>query len=142
MECTVEISINLHKHRQLDSIKQTITEKLGELQCESHYWFHERDDTDFKRNKSRLRNNYVGCISFLPDHIDNASRFISYIKQLDGVYIDCVYEDDIIPKLLYASPFYLKKANKGPDACIQSQQERKNAERARKYPTCELIKEH
>jgi len=112
MECTIEISINLHKHRQLDSIKQTIIEKLGELQCESHYWFHERDDTDFKRNRSRPRNNYVGCISFLPDHIDNASRFISYIKKLDGVYIDCVYEDDIIPKLLYASPFYLRKLTK------------------------------
>ena len=113
MGYTIEISINLHKHRRtLDSLKQTIVEKLSQLNCETYYWFHERDENEFKRSKSCTRNNYVGCISFSHDHIDNTAQFIGYIKQLAGVYIDCVYEDDIKPKLLYASPFYLKKLTK------------------------------
>ena len=121
MGYTIEISINLHKYRHnLDFIKQSLVEKLSQFNCETYYWFHERDDMEFKRGKSRTRNNYVGCASFSHDQIDYASQYIGYIRQLNGVYIDCVYEDDIKPKLLYASPFYLKKLTKDQSRVYKS----------------------
>ena len=123
MGYTIEISIDLHKQRhRLDSLKQTIVEKLVQLGCETYYWFHERDDTEFKRGKSRTRNNYVGCVSFSPDQIDQASRYIGYIRQLNGAYLDCVYQDDIKPKLLYVSPFYMKKMTKDQRRVYKSNQ--------------------
>ena len=113
MGYTIEISINLHKSRHcLDSLKQSIVDKFLQLNCETYYWFHERDDNEFKRGKSHARNNYVGCASFSQEQIDQASQYIGYIRQLKGVYLDCVYQDDIKPKLLYVSPFYMKKMSK------------------------------
>ena len=42
----------------------------------------------------------------------NFTSFIKIIKRIKDIYIECIYEDIIICKLIYASPYYLKTMNK------------------------------
>lgn len=108
MGYSIEISVNIIKQQSLSSFKEILVEKSRNLNCERNYWFHELED----EGKKKYRNHLIGCFSFDYDNIINASIFINYIKTLNNVHIECIYEDDVKYKLLYVSSYYLKRMNK------------------------------
>jgi hypothetical protein len=108
MGYSIEISVNIIKQQSLSSFKEILVEKSRNLNCERNYWFHELE----YEGKKKYRNHLIGYFSFDYDNIINASIFINYIKTLNNVHIECIYEDDIKYKLLYVSSYYLKRMNK------------------------------
>ncbi len=108
MGYTIELSININKQHNISSLKEILVEKAMNYNCENNYWFHELENN----NKKNYRHNLIGCFSFDYNSIIGANNFINYIKNLNGIYLECIYEDDVKYKLLYVSSFYLKKMNK------------------------------
>ena len=108
MGYSVEISLNILKQQNITSLKEVLIEKAMNYNCEKNYWFHELEEN----GKKKYRNHLIGCFSFDYNNIVNAESFINYIKNLNGVFLECIYEDDIKYKLLYVSSYYLKRMNK------------------------------
>jgi hypothetical protein len=107
MGYTIELSLNILKQHNISCVKELLSEKARKYNCENNYWFHEIEST----GKNKYRNHLIGCFSFDYNSLDNANSFINYVKNINGVYIECIYEDDLY-KLLYVSSYYLKRMNK------------------------------
>jgi hypothetical protein len=58
------------------------------------------------------RNHCIIIINFEDDQIFNCAEFIKTIKKINGLHIECIYEDTLICKLIYASQYYLKNIDK------------------------------
>lgn len=108
MGYSIEISLNITKQQNLSSLKEILLEKAMNYNCEKNYWFHELEDG----GKKKYRNHLIGCFSFDYNNIINASNFLNYIKNMNSVYLECIYEDELKYKLLYVSSYYLKRMNK------------------------------
>lgn len=108
MGYSIEISLNINKQQNSSSLREMLTEKAMNFNCEKNYWFHELDDG----GKKKHRNHLIGCFSFDYNNIINANSFINYIKNINDIHLECIYEDDITYKLIYVSGYYLKRMNK------------------------------
>jgi hypothetical protein len=51
-------------------------------------------------------------VNFDDNEIFNCAQFIKKIKQITGLYIECIYEDTLLCKLIYASQYYLTNIDK------------------------------
>tara|TARA_B000000475_G_C15734594_1_gene340143 strand:- start:87 stop:506 length:420 start_codon:yes stop_codon:yes gene_type:complete len=129
MGYSIEISLNINKQQNSSVLKEILTEKAMNFNCENNYWFHELDDA----GKKKYRNHLIGCFSFDYNNIVNANNFINYIKNYNGVALECIYEDDITYKLIYVSSYYLKRMNKEYAKIYKSNR------RDKKYTENELI---
>ena len=129
MGYSIEISLNITKQQNSSALKEILTEKAMNYNCEKNYWFHELDDG----GKKKYRNHLIGCFSFDYNNIVNANNFINYIKNINGICLECIYEDDITYKLIYVSSYYLKRMNKEYAKIYKSNR------RDKKYTENELI---
>ena len=110
MGYTIELSFNARKHNNVTTLKTRIDNMAYEYNCERCYTMHEIDGIDNKITNHQS----VTMITF---DYDNITKFIEFIKLLkkerrNGIYIESVYEDDCVYKILYASAKYLKKIEK------------------------------
>ena len=79
-----------------------------------------------ENNKFINRNHIVYVIIFEDSDIHNLFTFISKIRRKRAVYIECLYEENILCKMLYASQYYLTTMEK--DRVIKYKRERSYSE--------------
>ena len=58
------------------------------------------------------RNHCVIVVNFEDDEIFNCSIFVKKVRKMKDLYIECIYEDEIMCKLIYASQYYLTTMDK------------------------------
>ena len=107
MVFNIEISFNLSKHKNVTETEREIVHLATENNCGSYYKF-----AEMEKNLYRNRNNVIFLFSFENQHLKDMDTFIKQIKKMKHIYIECLYEDDIMCKLLYASQYYLTTIDK------------------------------
>lgn len=110
MGYSIEVSYNVRARRNnnnelFEDQIRSMTEKYNSTTC---YSLHECDGN----SANTLIMKQVIVVSFEYDNIEDCAKFIREIKKTPFIYIECVYEDETIYKLLYASTRYLKKLDK------------------------------
>jgi len=105
MGYNVEISFPLTNDNN-SITKRIISELAVEKECDHYYYLYEMEG-----NCKIPRNHCVMIINFNDDFIFHCSEFLKTIKKNKQIIdknlsIECIYEDDIICKLIYASKYY------------------------------------
>ena len=108
MGYNIEISFNMLKHSNVSELKQYITDFALECNCNHYYYLYELE------GKCKLpRNHCVIVVNFEDDEIFNCSLFVKQVRKMKkDLYIECIYEDEIMCKLIYASQYYLTTMDK------------------------------
>jgi len=101
MGYNIEISINILQHTNHTEIKKEISDLALSYECNNYYYLYEMEG-----GCKIPRNHFVMVINFDNDQIFNCADFLKVIKKMKKYHIECVYEDDIVCKLLYASRYY------------------------------------
>lgn len=73
----------------------------------SHYSFSEMENNNFQK-----RNHMIYVFLFLNNDFKNLENFIKHIRKIKYISIECLYEDNITCKLIYASSYYLSNIDK------------------------------
>lgn len=101
MGYNVEISVDIAKHSDFSRLKREITDFAIDSGCDHYYYLYEMEGGGrFKRNHCII------VVNFEDDEIYNCAKFLKVIKKNKDINIDCIYEDSIVCKLIYASRFY------------------------------------
>jgi len=104
MVFTIEISFNLLRHT---SITETQLINIAKMHHSiSHYSFTEMENNYHNRNHNIL------VFTFDDNDIQHLDDFIKNIKLFKDLFIECLYEDNITCKLIYASQYYLSTIDK------------------------------
>ena len=111
MGYTLEVSFDMTKHSDVTSVKRHITDMALDLLCDHYYYYYETDNGD--KMMKIPRNHCIVAIHFLESEIFQCREFIKKVKKIPDIYIECIYEDDITCKLIYASTNYLQHVDKG-----------------------------
>jgi hypothetical protein len=106
MGYNVEISVNLLKETNFSEIENTIHEVAKLYNCENIYSINEENGA-----LKIPRYHCIYIIHFAEEYFENLIKFLKFFRKFKSSYIECVYDNDIY-KLLYASSFYLKNADK------------------------------
>lgn len=107
MGYTIEISFDILKHKDVSSLKERITGLALDLDCDHYYYFYETEHFI-----QIPRNHCIIAVQFLENNLFQCADFIKKIKKIQNVHIECIYEDDILCKLIYASRYYLQNVDK------------------------------
>ena len=105
MGYTIELSYDVRKHGNISTVKNMIIDIAEKYDYDMIYNFMETEG----HNKKITRNHQVIVISFDYDKMNKCALFIREIKKMHGIFIECVYEDEIVYKLLFASSKYMRK---------------------------------
>jgi hypothetical protein len=107
MGYTIEISFDITKHSNVSLLKEQITGLALDFDCDNYYYFYEMDGA------IRIpRNHCIIAVQFIEENLFQCADFIKTIKKIHDVHIECIYEDDILCKLIYASRYYLQHVDK------------------------------
>lgn len=107
MGYNIEVAFDILKHGNVTEMKQTISFMALDHNCDHYYYDYEMEcDVKFKRNHC------IVIINFDDSETFNCAIFLKKIKDIKGLHIECVYEDVIHCKLIYASQQYLKRIDK------------------------------
>ena len=110
----MELSFNILKNKNISEITANIKLIANLYQCNHFYDYIEMENEYNKYiiNKNVTRNHYIIVIEFDEENILNFSKFIKIIQRMKNIYLECIYQDNIICKIIYASPYYLKTMDK------------------------------
>ena len=101
MGYNIEVSINLLRHTNISEIKKEIADYALDYDCNYYYYLYEME------GGCRIpRNHCIMVINFDDDQIFNCASFLKLIKRIKTLHIECIYDDDIVCKLIYASQYY------------------------------------
>jgi hypothetical protein len=108
MGYNIEISFNMLKHANVSELKQLITDLALDCNCNHYYYLYELE------GKCKLpRNHCVIVVNFEDNEIFNCSIFVKQVRTMKkDLYIECIYEDEAMCKLIYASQYYLTTMDK------------------------------
>lgn len=107
MGYNIEVSFDLTKHANVSELKRTITDRALDMNCDHYYYIYEME-----RDCRIPRNHCIIVVNYDDDFILQCSNFIKQMKQMKGVHIECIYDDIIACKLVYASQHYLTTIDK------------------------------
>lgn len=107
MGYNIEISFNMLKHSNVSELKKYITDYALDLNCDHYYYLYEVED-----NNKIPRNHCIIVVNFSDNELFNCSLFLKDVKKMKDIYIECIYEDEIVCKLIYASQYYLTTVDK------------------------------
>jgi hypothetical protein len=95
------------KHPNVSEIKKDITDFALDSNCNHYYYLYEME------GRIRIpRNHCIIVINFDDNEIFNCAHFLKTIKKIKDLHIECIYDDEIVCKLLYASSYYLTTIDK------------------------------
>jgi len=101
MGYNIEVSIDLLRHTNISEVKKTISDSALDYECNYYYYLYEMD------GGSKIpRNHCIMVINFGDEQIFNCADFLKLIKKMKNLHIECIYEDVIVCKLIYASQYY------------------------------------
>jgi hypothetical protein len=106
MGYNIEISINIKKHPNLTEIKKSITDFAIDYNCDHYYYLYEMENSRIPRNHCIIVVNYGD------DDIFSCASFLKIIRKIKDLHIECIYEDNIACKLIYASQYYMTTMEK------------------------------
>lgn len=101
MGYNIEISVDIAKHPDFSRLKTEMTDFAIDSGCDHYYYLYEMEG-----GGQRTRNHCVIVVNFGDDEIYNCANFLKVIKKNKDINIECIYEDCIVCKLIYASRFY------------------------------------
>lgn len=101
MAYTIEISLNYLKYSYITELQSNLFYIADKYNYDRYYQLDERNGL-----------NSITVISFLKNQIQTMTHFIKEIKKYKYYLIDCIYEDNIKTKLIYATNYYLKTIDK------------------------------
>jgi len=107
MGYNVEVAFDMIKHSNVSEMKEKISSFALDFDCDYYYYQYEMIN-----NAKMNRNHCIIIINFEDDQIFNCAEFIKTIKKINGLHIECIYEDTLLCKLIYASQYYLKNIDK------------------------------
>ena len=107
MGYNVEVAFDMKKHSNVSEMKETISSFALDFNCHHYYYQYEMIN-----NAKMNRNHCIIIVNFDDDQIFNCAKFIKTIKKINGLHIECIYEDTLLCKLIYASQYYLKNIDK------------------------------
>jgi len=108
MGYNIEISFDLTKHSNVSDLKTEITNLALDYNCDHYYYY----NCEYENSHKFPRNHYIIAVAFNDDNIFDCAEFLKSIKNTHGIHIECIYEDEIKCKLIYASKYYLKQIDK------------------------------
>ena len=107
MGYNIEISFNMTKHSNVSELKKYITDYALDYNCDHYYYLYEHE------NECKIpRNHCIIVVNFGDNELFDCSIFLKHIKQMKDIHIECIYEDEIMCKLIYASQYYLTTVEK------------------------------
>lgn len=101
MGYNIEVSINLLQHNNITEVKKEIADCALDYECDHYYYLYEMEG-----GCKIPRNHCVMVINFDDTEIFNCGKFLSLLKEKKNLHIECIYEDDTLCKLIYASKYY------------------------------------
>jgi hypothetical protein len=109
MGYNIEVSFNTAKHSNVSEFKKDITDLAIEFNCDHYYYLYEMEG-----NTKIPRNHCIIVINFSDEETFSCAIFLKKIKRhkTRGIYIECIYDDNIECNLLYASQYYLTTIDK------------------------------
>jgi hypothetical protein len=107
MGYNIEISVDMAKHPDFSRLKSEIVDFALDSGCDHYYYLYEMEG-----GGQRKRNHCIIVVNFNDDEIFNCSKFLKKIRKMKELHIECVYEDSIVCKLIYASQFYQTKMDR------------------------------
>lgn len=107
MGYNVEVAFDMIKHGNMSEMKEIISSFALDFECDHYYYQYEMIN-----NAKMNRNHCIIIVNFDDDQIFNCAKFIKTIKKINGLHIECIYEDTLLCKLIYASQYYLKNIDK------------------------------
>lgn len=108
MGYTIEISFSILKHPNVSEFKRQISSLALDYGCDHYYYMFEME------GETKIpRHHCIISIHFLDDEIFNCAAFIKEAKRVKDIHIECIYDDEIMCKLIYASRYYLQNIDKG-----------------------------
>ena len=107
MGYNIDISFSMLKHNNVSELKQMISSLALDYNCEQYYYLYEMEGCC-----KVPRNHCIIVVSFTDEEIFNCAIFVKQIRKLQDVYLECIYEDNHVCKLIYASKYYLRTVDK------------------------------
>jgi hypothetical protein len=99
MGYNIEVSFNILKNSS--EIQETIKNYAEECGCNYFY-----NDYEFENKTQFQRRHCVMTSNFPQNNIPYLLEFLRYIRRIDGLYLESIYDDES-KQLLYASQYYL-----------------------------------
>ena len=110
MGYNIEISIHLMKQNDLSQIKKEIVDFALDCNCNHYYYIYEME------GKCKFPRNHCIIVVHFDDEKETdifyCSLFLKKIKKIKDLHVECIYEDTVACKLLYASQYYLTTMEK------------------------------
>jgi hypothetical protein len=112
MGYNIEVSIDILRHTNISEVKKRIADSALDFECNHYYYLYEME------GECKIpRNHCIMVINFDDEQIFNCAEFLKLIKRLKIFHIECIYEDDIVCNLIYASKYY--QTTMGKDRAIK-----------------------
>lgn len=107
MGYNIEVAIDIMKHPNVSEIKSYVTNMALDFDCDHYYYIY-----DYQGNCKQIRNHCIIVINFEEEFIFQCASLVKELKKNTGLHIECIYEDNIVCKLIYASKYYLSTMEK------------------------------
>ena len=120
MVYTIEVSFDIRVQKNVDSFKAKLKNMALWSDCESQYFLHEIEG----RGRLSERNHCIFVV--ILETIEASITFLRKVREESNIYIECIYEDDMVCNIIHASPKYLQRMDKS--FVKQYKKERKNRE--------------
>jgi hypothetical protein len=102
MGYNIEVAIDILKHPNISEIKKNVTTMAIDYNCDHYYYLY-----DYQGNCKQTRNHCIIVINFTDEFIFECSELVRILRKKNELHIECIYEDSIVCKLIYASKYYL-----------------------------------
>ena len=109
MGYVIELSMDIRKLRDYTSLVNHHRKLANDSHCETQYFTHEIEG----KGKQIHRSVSVQVVTFEDEEFKSMLGFIRTVRREMTNRIDCIYRDECACDLLYVSPRYLKKMDKG-----------------------------
>jgi hypothetical protein len=102
MGYNIEVAISVINNTNLSEIKKNITDMALDYNCEHYYYLY-----DYQGNCKQERNHCIIVINFDDEFIIDCANLLKILRKMKNLHIECIYEDNTVCKLIYASKYYL-----------------------------------
>jgi hypothetical protein len=101
MGYSIEVSFSILKNSSVTEVKNMIINGAEECGCDSF-----QEDYEYEAHAQFKRNHCVITLNFLEPDINELIRFLRFIRNRCGVYLELIYDENEY-YILYASQYYI-----------------------------------
>ena len=101
MGYNIEVTFNILKNGSVIKLIEYVKNNAEECLCEDFY-----EDYEFENKVQFQRRHCLMNINFSQENFHNMIKFLNNIKNTNGLYIECIF-DEKSQTILYASQYFL-----------------------------------